>query len=483
MQTTGSRLVAVTGVMAAWVMMAAQCGAATIAEWKFAAGGNFLIDSSGNGNTLTNDGTVISSADKPDVTGVDGSACFNGSQTSFQTLANLDLSSHSGVTIEWYMKTIAPGNPAQELNVFNHGASEEPLDGCMLVVTRTGPGWTAIRITGGGYAFDTIDSLDATAWHHYAITYDSTSADATAMKMYVDGVLGVIRIEGNVAGSPVPFKNTPFLIGMAGAGRTNFTGYLANVRISDGLLTPGQFLPPPTPPPPPPPPPTSPAIAYWKFEEGFITTDSSTGGTHNLSNSGVTTSPDVPPGHTGTSAYFNGAQTVFQTAAALDLSSYSAITIEWFMKTAQADVGIVWEHGKPFWMFKGAMAGIINQPAVGDWSIWQTSEGSVNYFVKKAPLDSNWHHYAVVIDRAYADTLRRITLYTDGNKVGTVDDNGTSPVADQAFLNTILSIGLRQDGGAPFVGYLDELRISEGILTPEQFLYRPAVKGTVFSIR
>ena len=135
---------------------------------------------------------MISSADKPDVTGVDGSACFNGSQTSFQTLANLDLSSHSGVTIEWYMKTIAPGNPAQELNVFNHGASEEPLDGCILVVTRTGPGWTAIRITGGGYAFDTIDSLDATAWHHYAITYDSTSADATAMKMYVDGVLGVI---------------------------------------------------------------------------------------------------------------------------------------------------------------------------------------------------------------------------------------------------------------------------------------------------
>ena len=78
--------------------------------------------------------------------------------------------------------------------------------------------------------------------------------------------------------------------------------------------------------------------------------------------------------------------------------------------------------------------------------------------------DGKWHHVAVVFDSKGENV--GVSLFRDYRKVGEWDAVGrlSEPVGAG------LRLGLASDNAVPFIGVLDELRITSGILTPDRFM-------------
>jgi hypothetical protein len=113
-------------------------------------------------------------------------------------------------------------------------------------------------------------------------------------------------------------------------------------------------------------------LAYWRFEPGDPGADSSGNG-HTLSVTGMTFASDAPANAPdGTNgAVFDGASTFAQTMAPLDLSAYPAFTIEWYMKTTEQDLGMVFELSSNLNANPGSFYIDLNENAVGQMG-WVT---------------------------------------------------------------------------------------------------------------
>jgi hypothetical protein len=214
-------------------------------------------------------------------------------------------------------------------------------------------------------------------------------------------------------------------------------------------------------------------IAYWHFDPGSLEADSAGG--HTLSNTGVTSSADKSPFAPGTgSAVFSGSQEVFSTTQTLDLTGYTDLTVEYFIKTDQTVLAIIFEHDSPGVFAPGAIGSAINDFAVVSNFLEGYQRGTTGTYLsgQSSPVldDAAWHHVAVTIDGSdTGDT--RIKLYLDGAEIGTAGALG--PTGAPSFLNETFYIGSRGNINFPFSGALDELRISDAILSPSEFLIIP----------
>ncbi len=235
-------------------------------------------------------------------------------------------------------------------------------------------------------------------------------------------------------------------------------------------------------------------IAYWRFEPGALTTDSSGHG-HTLTNSGATTSVSIPgvtvfDGDGGSNANtgsvsFNGTSNSMQTAATLDLSGASELTIEWFMKPTSATSAagqMIFEHSENGNNHDGAIRSYIDSTG-----LLKTSQyaGSSKYYGSNTnDIDpTQWTHYAVTMDRSLTGAAERIKVYVDGVAAGTYVQTG-NPTNDPAFINYVLYIGARNANSFYYKGLIDEMRISDQVLTPSQFLSipEPASEGLLLGV-
>jgi hypothetical protein len=217
---------------------------------------------------------------------------------------------------------------------------------------------------------------------------------------------------------------------------------------------------------------TNAAIAYWKFDSANPTADSSGNGNTLALNGNIAFSSDVPANAPGSanSAAFDGASYA-QTVGTLDLTPYDQITIEFFAK---------YSSGSPLQMFyavnnvnnvQGAFYLDTGEAGPNRLKVSQRIAGS-GFVTESAPepTDGTWHHYALTMDESGASSIFKI--YVDGNEV---DRNWVlGPI--QPFINDYFTIG----GFPPtydfeYNGLMDELRVSTGILTPDQFLTGPAI--------
>jgi hypothetical protein len=201
----------------------------------------------------------------------------------------------------------------------------------------------------------------------------------------------------------------------------------------------------------------------------------SSGNGHSLLNSGVSSSGSIFGGAPGSgSALFDGSS-FMQTASTLNLSSYNQLTIEFYLRTTDTDLSLLLEHSANYnTSSPGGFAAVLNSAGGGgtvpgslEFSL-HTTTGAYNNRV--TPFDpADWHHYAVRLDRS-ASAAGRIQLYIDGQAVGSmVNANGNSPT----FLNDFLYIGSRAGNSLFATCELDELRISDLLLTPGEFLPVP----------
>lgn len=207
-------------------------------------------------------------------------------------------------------------------------------------------------------------------------------------------------------------------------------------------------------------------IAYWPFGTNYVYDVSAN--TNNLQAAGVIFQDGA--------ALLNGnSVSTFSTMRALTLSPYSAITLEFWMKTESADTTqVLFELGNPT-SVAGGFQGILNP---GDGQTNQVKGAYYTAYDKaykdytdttNSVADGLWHHVAMVVDRNAADNDDRLRLYFDGvlQNTQTFTQAGNPVLKDDT-----LYIGSRANTTllGKYDGMLDDIRISDTALTPAQFL-------------
>lgn len=427
--------------------MAAGSSAEVVAYWPF--GMNGLDDASGKGHTLVKSaaGVVLSN----------GVARLDGTQTKFSTALPLDLSSYTNLTVEFWMRSTAI-NPSlmiehTENTGLNPGAfyvDYNPTTNFLGGISggfRTGVGsGYNLDITAAGVASNGV-------WHHVALVYDVSKTADARNALYFDGVAQPTYTNFN-NDAAVSFRNAYFYIGSRGnTGSYRFVGELDDIRISNAALATNDFLQTRS---------DSDArvVAYWPFNRGSELADASGQGNTLVNGSGVVFSNGV--------AVLNGAQTAFGTAASLDLTACSNLTVECFLRTTAGDgSSMVIEHS----------ANATNNP--GAFAVSRTGNTLAGGFRMEdgGNFDSSgtgttltngaWHHVALIYDAA-SNGADRVRLYVDYVRQ-TPSDIYTNDVLG-AFRNEVLYIGTRANNEQPFTGELDDLRIVDAALTTNQFL-------------
>jgi hypothetical protein len=207
-------------------------------------------------------------------------------------------------------------------------------------------------------------------------------------------------------------------------------------------------------------------VGYWRFEEGSGSSAadlSGNGNTGTLAGGAAFVSsvlyPEVLEQPNVFSLLLDGAGDAVSVADSNSLDVTTAFTVEAFVKRTGADVnfsGIV---------VKLNVAG--NSPAYGlifgsadgvRASAHVASPGTIGTATSPLALDT-WHHVAGVYDGA------QLRLYVDGVLKASVAGSGSVEVSTRA-----VTFGTF---GADFQGQIDEVRISNVALAPEQFLRAP----------
>ena len=425
------------------------------AYWKF-DDGKPLADSSGNGNPLQG---------SQGVTFANGCATFDGSASNVRTVDKLDLSAYKDVTVECFVRKhlgmndvgmILEHSPHYWNNVQGfHLTLDEDCVGAIHGTFRFSDGYR-----------DAISPSNAvnTGWHHIALVKDSSKAGASqCVRFYVDGVQHATGTFTSTA-SGENLLNDHLYIGSRSNSGIFLNADIDDVRITAQALHPGQFLQTRTGP-------LEDVIAYWPFNKASTMLADASGNGNALTGCGVTVSNGA--------AVFDGSQKNFRTVSVMPLYAYESMTLEWFMKTSMAGTGIVLEDSPSSKGRAGAFVVLVN-----DSYPVQAGYRMVNgYNVVGASLDGGWHHYALVYDKTNttADVVR---FYRDGVKM-TTHPYLTGMYSGAKLCTDALFIGGRgSESENPFVGEIDDIRITGRALAPAEFMTkRSTPPGMVISFR
>ncbi len=340
-------------------------------------------------------------------------------------------------------------------------------------------------------------SIEDGGWHHLALCYTQTNK---AVKLYVDRIL---RASGNSFNNLV-YDTRELRIGQ-GCGDRAFDGWIDGVRVSDAALTPELFMTADS---------HSDVLGYWTFDDsqnagataGTLTntycfplmngTAAAAGG------SAPVFSPETPAvetrrissGTNGPIVNADNAMSLRFTNAGLPgntnstaggqvsipgsviVQSASNLTVEAFIKVAghvnysqiigkmrSATGGMSWCLGvNASGNFRARIDSQVPPSAVG-FNQCLESTASVE--------DGKWHHVAMTYD---ASSLN-VNLYVDHRKV--YEKALTGPIVMDSG---DIRIG---SGDRAFDGWIDEARITDRVLSPDEFLCSAPVVGSVTAIQ
>lgn len=406
-----------------------------------------LADVSGNGNTLQGGAAQ-------GVSFANGYAAFNGTASDVRTTGTLDLSAIKDVTVECFVRK-HEGADALGILVEHSGNYWTNPQGFYLALNneRVGNVNTEFKFTGGNGRRSVNSpqySVNA-GWHHVAVVKDSAKANTgDCLMLYIDGIAQT-EYANTALTSDELMRNDYLYIGSRANSSLFLNADVDDVRVTAQALMPGQFLKTRSGTVPD-------VVAYWPFKKGKMLVDASGNG-NALVGSGVTVSDDG-------SAVFDGAQSGYASLAPLPLYDYESLTVEWFMKTTMADAGIALEVSPNYNNAPGAFAACVN----GTIGYRMLGSGRFNVFANWAVSDGAWHHYALVYDWDYA-TSDIVRLYRDGVQITARQTSYTAANAAKPR-SAVLYIGTRNGNTFPFVGEMDDIRITGRALTPSEFLQK-----------
>ena len=406
---------------------------APVAHWKFGSE-TPLVDATGNGNDLVNNG----------VTFADGAAVFNGSGATLKTASTLDLSAYRRATIECRYQA----NSRDKFGVlFALENTSGSTPGSFVIYKYTSSIWSQFGTT-SSWQQDGVSGLTASSpyysagWHHIAYVVDVTQANADESVLYIDGVKQNQNMNNTATLSAL--RNDKFCIGGGSTYGSNqattFDGTMSEIIITPQVLTTNSFKLARNPSP------SSGVIAYWDFAGGDDSWPDKSGNGHTLTAANVSKKR-------GAANFDSDSASLGVT---LDLSTCRSVTVECFAKSEAA----------------GALFTSGDGSAAGSFGAFKSVGGASAEFVpyadalnsESAAVDSEWHHYALVID-GDASGAEQARFYVDGVRAA----SGALAAGIVTLLNGTFRIGGGYDGAA-FVGLIDDVRITSGVLAPAQFM-------------
>ena len=230
-------------------------------------------------------------------------------------------------------------------------------------------------------------------------------------------------------------------------------------------------------------------IAYWPF---------GTNGFHDVSGNGHDfVGVEIAESDAGYVSLNQGTTTnqFLKTAAALDLSGETAVTFEcWCRITGRpAGVyGVLFSTPEP-WVGTGGLilynVGIYQaqmRTSTAGWHLDSTYTKAASPSAYQALgddyVDGAWHHVAYVIDRSKGESQDACRLYLDGVIQKNNGNSGSAPYTVPSLFNDFFQIGNCLGyvvGKSYFRGYIDDVRISRGVVAPKDFLKYPSVGKTM----
>lgn len=427
------------------------------AYWKF-DDGNALADSSGNGNTLQG---------SQGVTFANGCASFNGTMSDVRTVNTLDLSAYKDVTVECFVRR-HEGADAQSMILEHSNAWNVPQE-FYLLLNGNGAGSILSSFTFSNYTthnyYSTSHIVNA-GWHHVAFVKDSSKSGSDAcVRLYVDGIQQTTYDQSGSRDSSVYLRNDYLYIGSRNNSGLFTDADIDDVRVTAGVLQPGQFLRTRTGA-------LEDVIAYWPFEKATNMLDDATGNGNVLTGTGVTVN--------GGAAVFDGTQSGFATLATLPLYAYRSMTVEWFMKSSMSAVCMVLETSPNLNATTCAFSATANEYAPAAIQAgYRTTLGGYNLSQFLNVLDGKWHHVALVYDYDAPSSSDTVRLYCDGIRTATRNSvyEGVSRHRSER-----LYIGSRGGNSLPFVGELDDIKITGRALAPAEFMAKRSKPPTGMAI-
>ncbi len=182
-----------------------------------------------------------------------------------------------------------------------------------------------------------------------------------------------------------------------------------------------------------------------------------------------------------------------KTATALDLSGETAVTFECWCRLTERPAGVyavLFTTPEP-WVGTGGFilynAGVYQAQMRTSEAGWQLDSSYTNDSDhvsqslagnNKGFVDGAWHHIAYVIDRSQGNNENSCRLYIDGVRQRNAGRTENAPYAVPNLFNDFFQIGYSQkyvEGMSYFRGYIDDVRISRGVVAPEDFLKYPTV--------
>ncbi len=289
---------------------------------------------------------------------------------------------------------------------------------------------------------------DDGAWHHIAVIHEA----GKELRFYVDGALGDTVAYTN----GVNFTRTQklFSIGAEWNGALQYIGSVDRLKVSSGMLKPDQLDSQAAPPA---------SLIDFAFDEGTGTTVTDT--INSLK--GLPAVPAKPPtfeaaapsGKAGDSAvHFEAGQyfTVNDPDTRLQLNPKNpSFTLQAWVKFAGNPAG------RQVFYYANGSGGAVSFSVNNDRTVFVTTLGIADVRSQAAiPDDGAWHHIAVIHEAG-----KELRFYVDGALGDTVAyTNGVNFTRTQK----LFSIGAEWNGALQYIGSVDRLKVSSGMLTAAQ---------------
>ncbi|OGH33280.1 MAG: hypothetical protein A3A47_01410 [Candidatus Levybacteria bacterium RIFCSPLOWO2_01_FULL_37_20] len=413
-----------------------------VGYWKMDEASGNRSDSSGNGNTLTDNNTVTANPGK-----FGNAGQFTSANT--ETLSIADNSTVSTGDIDFtisawvYMDTKSTDHVA--VGKWNDTGSGydfaiqylQSSDRFRFVVFPSGGSQTNLEASSFG-------SPSTSTWHFIMVWHDSVN---NTLNIQVNN--GTVDSLAHTTG--VRDSGSAFVIGGLNTSQQPWNGRIEEVRFYKKVLSAAErtslynFAPGP--------------VGYWKMDEKTGTSANDSSGN---ANTGTITGATWKPGKFGASLDYDGTDDVntITNASAIDLNTNSAYTFEAWVyadSAGEGSGGQIYQKGATTFLRVDTLSGAnLDVEAQLDLA---TTDATLNI---SAPITTNtWHHIAVTYED---DSDDEITIYIDGVNRGSSTDGSGAPAADT---NNLLIGGTTTDN---FDGKIDDFKMYAYARTQKQVI-------------
>jgi len=197
--------------------------------WQFDGGlGTAAVDSSGNGYTATLFNSVSW------ITGQIGNAISTSGTKQYASTSSIDLTSTQAITwLAWVNRTYGKGTGAliEDSSNFNtsttgYGFFPDDSGDCGT------PNTMMMGLNGNvGFTLNCYAQPSSGVWHHFAAEYDKSQKGASALLLYIDGVLQPPVLQMNTSTNTNAFGNNSIYLFSRGGKSNYLAGKMDDLRL------------------------------------------------------------------------------------------------------------------------------------------------------------------------------------------------------------------------------------------------------------